>query len=291
MSFHAIFFLIIVFLYLSVFATHLSSHVCFVPAIIALPLENSPDSHFWWAINTTVPLSLLSLGWWQTWQVLSHVFPLFNRSSSSLLQAFTPPTPHLRHRFIPAISGPHLFNASLFWHLRRLASPRLRWSVRQWSARGRHLLRVSRPPPRGLPGLLRHDYRRRRLDGESVGDAHKHKLWESVCLITERQGWPESVVKRWVSQNWLLLNWNSVLGRKRNVYLGTVFPRIVPTNAWDHLRVTSEALLSLPNNANVPMRMPEKPERLKNLKKKQSPAVSRQLLCVRCYAVLLILST
>lgn len=105
--------------------------------------------------------------------------PSFYHSCSSLLEAFTP---HLHHHSIRAISGPHLFNASLFWPLPRLASPGLRWSVRQWSARGRHLLRVSRPPPCGLPGLLWHDYRRRRLDGESEQHAHKHKLWESAKL-------------------------------------------------------------------------------------------------------------
>lgn len=85
--------------------------------------------------------------------------------------------------------------------LPRLASPWLRWSVCQRSARGWHLLCVSCSPSRRLPGVLWHDYRRRRLDGESeenthniVNSQHTHtgiKLlicmciyWKYCCILT-----------------------------------------------------------------------------------------------------------
>lgn len=199
---------------------------------------------------------------------LVSCFPSFYHSSSSLLQAFTP---HLHHHFIRAISGPHLFNASLFWPLPRLASPRLRWSVCQWSARGRHLLRVSCPPPRGLPGLLRHDYRRRRLDGESVEDAHKHKLWESAKLwsfvFNHRMAglawiWCETLSTTELTIAFVITIDYCFWEKEKRLSVKNI-PRIVPTDAWDHLRVTSEALLSLPNNTNMPKRMHEKPERSK----------------------------
>lgn len=53
----------------------------------------------------------------------------------------------------------------------RLAAPWLRRSVRQRPPRRRHILCVSGASPRGIPGVLRHDHGRRRLDGESREEA------------------------------------------------------------------------------------------------------------------------
>lgn len=71
---------------------------------------------------------------------------------------------------------PNLFHVSLLSPLPRLPSPWLRWSLRQWSERGWHLLRVSCSPSRRLPGLLWHDHRWRRLDGESEENGHTASL-------------------------------------------------------------------------------------------------------------------
>lgn len=110
-------------------------------------------------------------------------------------------------------------------------------------------------------------------------------------IVDGLQDWPikvESIDKHRISQNWPLFEWNPFFGGKRNVYLrgtflGSLHKRLSQTTwacqnsclrrwqSWQKPRQVNKKLATYPNT--------------------QSPAVSRQLKCVRWYAVLQILPT
>lgn len=94
---------------------------------------------------------------------------------------------------------------------------------------------------------------------------------------------------------WLLFDWSSVFRRKRNVYLGRIFPAGV-ANEWDHLYVTSQTLPPLPKQcenlrAARRFKVGTNPTEPVAYPKTQSWAASERLWCVGGCAVLQILST
>lgn len=123
---------------------------------------------------------------------------------------------------------------------------------------------------------------------------HNHRIKDRIIELANKKR--ESTGKHRISWNWPLLDWNSVFGRKRNIFVQGEIPggpqmcRTTQASLHRHSHSLPE-LRTHEAAAQEASKVGWKTMNLITLSKTQCQAVSEQLPCIRWQAVLQILST